>query len=764
MYLIPFSHLHTEDIPVAGGKGANLGELTCASLPVPPGAVLTTDAYRAYLTENSIDIPALLAARGPEGVREAFLSGHFPKDVLEPLRTFLSASQSRLAVRSSATAEDLGDASFAGQQETFLNVRGEAALLDAIRGCYASLWGDRAVQYRASQGFTDAGIALAVVLQEMVESEVAGVLFTKDPTGNTQDLLIDAAYGLGEAVVSGLVTPDAYRLSCEGKVLQRTLGEKAVEILYGESGVVRHNVSSDRQRRFALTDTDLHALYLLAMQVEAHYGRPMDLEWALREGKLYLLQARPITTLTKPTFTESDFVGLPAPKPAAGKLRESVLFNLEKLPVPYYPLDYDFGDLIGKQKEVLFKENGIVMQPMVPIDRDGISSFSLISKGLRVSRDLRHLPGTVRELLQTDDNREASLRAISECETRLSQVHVTEDMSSEEVRQGLEEMQKLVTSMAYGRFRYAVFPQMLENRRLTRALKKFAPEKNAYDLLEGLHYVTADINQALSALADFIRSDAQRQKDVLTLPYATLCTAHPELAARFRDFLSLYGHRSDRNCYCFTARTWNEDPDRFLLTLRTVVRTENTERFDFDSAYARYTALLEKAEKQLSAKEAAAFRKHAEAARHDHVIREKSQYLCESAFALCRKLLHVGSLRLGVPESDLLYLFSNELYPALSRGHLSEEELSLIAKRKEKRPLAEAYWEYSLSVILSGSADGIQGVSGSTGTATGKVRIVHGPEEFARLAPGEILVCPLTDPEWTPLFTLAAGVVVDTGG
>ncbi|MBR2286985.1 MAG: phosphoenolpyruvate synthase, partial [Clostridia bacterium] len=266
MYLIPFSHLHTEDIPVAGGKGANLGELTCASLPVPPGAVLTTDAYRAYLTENSIDIPALLAARGPEGVREAFLSGHFPKDVLEPLRTFLSASQSRLAVRSSATAEDLGDASFAGQQETFLNVRGEAALLDAIRGCYASLWGDRAVQYRASQGFTDAGIALAVVLQEMVESEVAGVLFTKDPTGNTQDLLIDAAYGLGEAVVSGLVTPDAYRLSCEGKVLQRTLGEKAVEILYGESGVVRHNVSSDRQRRFALTDTDLHALYLLAMQ------------------------------------------------------------------------------------------------------------------------------------------------------------------------------------------------------------------------------------------------------------------------------------------------------------------------------------------------------------------------------------------------------------------------------------------------------------------------------------------------------------------
>ena len=243
MRIADFTQIHKDDVLIAGGKGANLGEMTAAGIPVPKGFVITADAYREFLKENNIDEiiscvlteaqtdeQALLSAAGV--FREKIIVGYFPAQLETEIRAKYAelGEAARVAVRSSATAEDLPDASFAGQQETYLNVQGIEDVLIQIRHCYASLWGERAVRYRFNQGYNQSAVAIAVVIQEMVESEKAGVLFTVNPvTQNKDEIQINASYGLGESVVSGRVTADSYIVNKSGDVLEVTIGTKGIE-------------------------------------------------------------------------------------------------------------------------------------------------------------------------------------------------------------------------------------------------------------------------------------------------------------------------------------------------------------------------------------------------------------------------------------------------------------------------------------------------------------------------------------------------------
>lgn len=228
-----FGEIRKEDIETVGGKGANLGEMTAAGIPIPSGFVLTSQAYREFLKENHIT-----DFESAKNVREKIIEGILPETVTKPLLSeYGKMGNKRVAVRSSATAEDLADASFAGQQETYLNVRGEEELLQKVKECYASLWGERAVAYRRRQGYEDGTAALAVVIQEMVESDAAGVLFTINPSGQKEDeIQINASYGLGESVVSGKVTPDEYICDRSGNVIRSMIGSKETEIVYDQIG------------------------------------------------------------------------------------------------------------------------------------------------------------------------------------------------------------------------------------------------------------------------------------------------------------------------------------------------------------------------------------------------------------------------------------------------------------------------------------------------------------------------------------------------
>src|SRR5918997_1101037 len=310
--VLPFEDLDRASLPLAGGKAANLGELTRAGLPVPPGFCVTTAAYELVAGGAGLDRLLGALAQSPAEdterlaelaaeARDTLLAAPVPEHVAEAVGEAYRALGDGvpLAVRSSATAEDLPTASFAGQQETYLNVVGDEALIEAVRRCWASLWTDRAVSYRASNGIDPHGVRLAVAVQRMVESEVAGVLFTANPlTGKRRQAVIDASPGLGEAVVSGAVNPDHFVVDTRsGQILERRSGDKRVAIQAQRGGGTRR-VELEGGDDLSLTDAQVRALAKLGARVEAHYGEPQDTEWAVDgEGKTWLLQARPITTL-----------------------------------------------------------------------------------------------------------------------------------------------------------------------------------------------------------------------------------------------------------------------------------------------------------------------------------------------------------------------------------------------------------------------------------------------------------------------------------
>jgi phosphohistidine swiveling domain-containing protein len=302
-------------LPVVGGKAANLGELAHAGFSIPPGFCVTTTAYT--LTSAGAGLEPILAelamlesedaARQKElaaAARAALLQAPVPPEVavavISAYQALFQGEPAPVAVRSSATAEDLPTASFAGQQETYLNIIGIKDVLSALQRCWASLWSDRAVSYRHSLGIDPRTVRPAAVVQRMVDASVAGVLFTANPlTGKRRESVIDANSGLGEAVVSGMTNPDHFVVSTPtGEIVERRLGDKRVVIESIAGGSTRSIERTGADETFCLSDTQIRALVELGAQVEAHFGAPQDIEWAMdASDHLFLLQARPITTL-----------------------------------------------------------------------------------------------------------------------------------------------------------------------------------------------------------------------------------------------------------------------------------------------------------------------------------------------------------------------------------------------------------------------------------------------------------------------------------
>src|SRR5215213_2330605 len=320
-----------DDLELAGGKGANLGELIAAGFPVADGFIVSTEAYATVVEEAGLApvIAATLAA-GNDGatIRAAFESVTIPDRLSAPiLAAYADLGRGSVAVRSSATAEDQAGAAFAGQQDTYLNVVGDAAVLDAVRRCWGSLWTERAIAYRRRQQVESGNLRIAVVIQRMVDAEFAGVMFTANPVkGDRDEVVVDANPGLGEAVVSGLVTPDHYVLDAEGHVQQHTPGRRELIIRSAKDGGVTRSSEAD-PASVTLPDSVLRELAALGRAVAAHFGRPQDIEWAYAGGQIWLVQARPMTALP------------PAPLKLSRVQRKVGLQLLDYMSVRPYPLD-----------------------------------------------------------------------------------------------------------------------------------------------------------------------------------------------------------------------------------------------------------------------------------------------------------------------------------------------------------------------------------------------------------------------------------------
>lgn len=779
------------DVPRVGGKGASLGELLAAGIPLPPGFCLTAQAYRHFVAEGGLE-PLIRQALAAPGVRAGDplaceAASRILREALEaaaiPVRLSDAITQAyqrlgegaRVAVRSSATAEDLPDASFAGQQETFLNVCGLDSVLVHVRRCWSSLWTARAIAYRARQGYDHGEVALAVVVQRLIDAETAGVLFTLNPVTNERsELLVNASYGLGESVVSGLVTPDTYTLARTGRTLLKStvLGTKEVQIRsLPAGGTVTEPVSEEARARPALTEPQLLALRDLGVRVETHYGYPQDIEWAFQKGELFLLQARPVTTAG-----EGPARSL---RPSERKVVEDLLEHYPEAP---WPLDHAAVVEGYEQLQHAMRALGLDPKPaeaLMVLNAEGICRIEpglprprlrLLLLPVLLWRRFRADSACWRPFLQGEPRAWAErLRARDPARLDNSALAAT-------LREGLD----LAAAIARFRFDQVVTPMFLRSAWLGVLARLARREVVAFEWLAGLSYRTVEVEADLQEVADLAQTLPEARELLLAGAPAPLLSAlesSPALRPLHRAleaFLFKHGARTQKVYLPFSNRSWREDPSALVVTLAALVRAGDVggALTRAQAGKARFEALLAEVGARLPGFLRRSLHRTVAAFREDHQGREETLYRIEEAFWLARRAVTVAGARLteaGLLESpeQVKLLTLAELLEVL-RGGPQDALHRQLARREARRQAAVQAWKAQRPVEVIGrtleGTDGLKGVAGSPGQAEGPVRIVRGIEDFGTLQRGEVLVCPFTDPTWTPLFSLAAAVVADTGG
>ncbi len=844
MFVLPFTAPEAT-LETVGGKGANLARLTQSGFAVPPGFLVTTAAYARLVEANGLAGPIgdALAALGSSlesaaldaaaaAIGAAFVAAALPADVADAISAAWSAlGVDAVAVRSSATAEDLPDLSFAGQQDTYLNVVGEQAVLRAVVACFASLWTARAIGYRARNRIAHDDVALAVVVQAMVQSETSGVLFTANPlSGHRGQTVINAIHGLGEALVAGQVEPDEFVVeTATGAIVARKQGAKALAIRSRADGGVERVEEADAAPNWALTDAQVRELARLGEAVVASYGgAPQDIEWARAGGRLYLLQARPITSL----FPLPP--GLPVDPPA-------LLFSfgaVQGMQGPMTPLGqeafrlisaafarlwgYDFAPGQVPALHVAAERLWIRFDPLLRnklTRRAWAAAFPLLEAGgseefLALINDPRHLP--TRELPTAETRRRLARVAriiLPRLIATLRDPNRVRDESIAAVDRHLEELRRraaaahtLSERIAFVRAAagdlMAVFVPLLPTvgggmagyfnlQRMARAAG--VPDTTTLKLLRGLpHNVTTEMDLALWQVARSVQADPAalavlQHTPAPALAQQWLARSLPAGAQAPLDaFLARYGVRGIGEIDMGRPR-WVDDPTQVVQMVQNYLQIDDPALAP-DTVFRRSELAAEAARQEIvatiRAKSGPAAGRMAEAlavrARALAGMREFPKFTVVRIMGLVRATLFAAYRELAAAgvlaaAEDGVFLTLPEL-EAVAAGYAIDWK-ALVALRKEsyareqRRTLVPRLMAGDGRVFFGGApasageevAGRLRGTPVSPGSVEGTVHVVldaHG----ARLAPGEILVCPGTDPAWTPLFLTAGGLVMEVGG
>ncbi|MFI7544017.1 PEP/pyruvate-binding domain-containing protein [Actinoplanes sp. NPDC049599] len=821
-------------LPTVGGKAANLGEMIRAGLPVPGGLCVTTDAYRLAAAGTAAgevldglaaapadDVAALTALAGR--AREALLAAPVP----DAVAAAVTAGYARLgtdvpvAVRSSATAEDLPSASFAGQQDTYLNVVGAARVIDAVARCWASLWTDRAVVYRARNGIDHRAVYLAVVVQRMVDARVAGVLFTADPvTGRRRQAVIDASPGLGEAVVAGAVNPDHFVVdTATATILSRRLGDKRVAVRARAGGGVEHVSAGDGTATACLTDDQVLRLAALGDRVERHYGAPQDTEWAVDAGGgLWLTQARPVTTL------------YPVPAPDADGLRVYFCFSVAQgLYRPITPMGIAALRLLGSSaaREFGFPVADPVAGPPVlvtPGQRIFVDATGLVRSRVgrfamprvldvmeaRSAAVMRRLFDDPR-LAVTQRSRQPFLRRVGRLAIRHrlparllrgvatpDALHRDLDRLPAEIRRRLSLPATATPAERLDLVEHAlstdVFP--LAPRAGASAAGGFAllflagklagaRPGELQTVLRGLpHNITTTMDLDLWRLTRAVRRDPAATTLLLNTPLDTLAgrwragELPTAVQAGLTDFLDRYGERAVAEIDIGMPR-WSDDPRHIIGVVVNYLRLDD-DRGAPDTVFARGAAEAGQMVSTLAGRSGPLRRPLVrfalDRARRLAGLRELPKYLIIVAFAQLRAQLRLvgqalaADARIAAAE-DIFLLTTTEARAGLAGRDLHElvadrraDYDAELRRRAVPRVLLSDGTEPEATADAVTAPDGaLVGTAASAGTVTATARLVLDPVG-ARLEPGEILVAPSTDPGWTPLFLTAGGLVMEMGG
>jgi phosphohistidine swiveling domain-containing protein len=807
-------------LDLVGGKGASLARLATAGLPVPPGFHITTRAYHRFVKENRL-ADAILAAAAqawPDNpaanenaaaqIQSLVAQGTIPGEVAELIRQAyagLGADQPPVAVRSSATAEDLPDLSFAGQHETFLNVRGSEEVLAAVKRCWGSLWTARALGYRARQGIPAQDVSLAVVVQQLVPAEAAGILFTANPvTGARDQAVINAAWGLGEAIVGGMVTPDTFVLNKQTGVIEaQEIAEKAVMTVRLPEGTREEPVPAEKRRQAALLQSQAGELSRLGAQIEQLYGVPMDVEWALRDERLFILQARPITALPEPP-TALDWR---LPRPQGRYARSSVI---ELLPDPLSPLFATLAlPLWNDAMRRLMQQIGFagaLNQALVTINDYAYYDWD-VSSGRMILALPRLVPRVAGWL------RRAQARWAGEARPRYAAVvgeWAARELSAASAAQLLEGAREIVRVAAdhYLTIQSGILPVAYMTESLfTSAYNRFFRRRDdppAVTFLLGFDSAPIQAEKSLYDMAIWARTQPDLAAYLASATSVEIATAvrspspspiagaesWREFCRRFAEHLECFGHAVyDLD---FARSLPADDPRPLLETLKFFLsgQARNPHQRQAAAACARERA-VESVRSRLKGVRRRLFLRLVRSAQRYAPLREDALADVGLGWPTVRAMLHEIGRRLvsahAIPEREDVFWLKVDEVEAAARALDAGEPVADLRREIDGR---RAAWERERAVTppvvlpLKGGArfmgidwshwlparagqtagDTIGGVGASPGRVAGVARVIRGPDEFSQMQPGDILVAKITTPAWTPLFALAAGVVTDVGG
>jgi len=857
MYIIPFISAEAEaTLESAGGKGANLVRLTRAGFDVPRGFIVSTNAYREFVNANKLAAIIQQALEGlkPEDadalenasqtIRRAFEGGVLPSGIHQEIQTAYAElnrqseieNRKSVAVRSSATAEDLPDLSFAGQQDTYLNIIGEEQLLQAVVNCWSSLWTARAIGYRIRNHISHDEAALAVVVQEMVQSDVSGVLFTANPlTGALNESVIDATFGLGEALVSGQVEPDHFVVKINQdssiSVASKTLGAKAVATRSKAGGGVE-SIEESSDARQTLTESQIQQLAETGQRIQKEYGAPQDIEWAFADDKLYILQARGVTSLFPVPKVSFDPLliwisfgavqGLVGPLTPLGQdtIRHIVAGAGRMFGVTIKPEEADVFGLAGERVWIRFSDvlrhplgsriakealqfgepsTGQILRSLSTDPRVGVGEgkFTFTTARRLIRFFVPIFLRLIRNMARPDNTR---ARFDAEAEALLSTAQIPAKSNR------FESLANIVTYMREriaGMFAFLFprfIPTFIPGVASLALLTKLSGDYNlALEVTRGLpNNVTTEMDLVLWETAKQIQADAESRALFAS-------SSAPELAYRYLNgtlpataqtviarFLEKYGMRGVGEID-FGQPRWREDSTPVMHTLQSYLQIEPA--FAPDILFAKGAQAAQEAAEKIVANirtghggwlKAKIARAAARRVRLLMGARESPKFFIIRMMGIAKKaLLEVGQefVETGTINraDDLTFLKLNELE---SLAQSSKDRQLSVPTKDWKSLIAErrATYERELRrrqvprVLVSDGRAFYEGVGAETdtgelitgspvspGVAEGIVHVVLDPRGV-HLVPGEILVCPGTDPAWTPLFMAAGGLVTEVGG
>jgi len=809
------------NLETVGGKGASLARLAINELPVPDGFHVTTAAYKRFVAENNLD-PGIEAAlktvdlnqpvtfeAASRTIQGLFTRATIPADVAgEVAQAYghLPGDRPAVAVRSSATAEDLPDLSFAGQQETFLNIAGASEVVEAVRRCWASLWTPRAISYRQQNNIDHKAVSLAVVVQLLVEADAAGILFTANPLNGRRDqALINAAWGLGEAVVGGLVTPDMLVVDKEmNRVLSRETADRQVMTVLLGGGTEEQPVPEKKRCASVLSDRETGELLQLGMQIENLYGYPMDIEWARAVNKFAILQARPITALPEAEPPEPREWKLP--KGCYVAMRNNIV---ELMADPLSPLFATLGrSAINATLQRLMEESfgmGGIMPEEIIITVNGYAynNGSLSPRNLaRVLFDSgkimkKMFTGAVERW--TDIGRPRYIQITEDWQAR-----PWREYKSADLLKGVSELFEAALD-AYGALISGVIPAAWISEALFTIAYKLlikrrgdlpAPaylmgfesipirsEKSLFDLAQWTRTIPA-LGTYLqktptSQLVDRLKNDQ--------LPPEGIANEWKAWQDRFQDHLRQYGftiYNLD-----FANPVPADDPAPVLETFKLFLSGQGTNPYTRQQAFReRRDQAVQAMPLRLKGLRLRLFNKFLASAQRYAPLREEALAEIGLAYPLLRQMLGELGQRLsrgGVisdPE-DIFWLTQEEVEHAAAGIDAGQAVDSLAATIPARKAANRAAMKVSPPTALpqlklfgrdlrglksrrgrAGAGEVIKGVACSPGSVTATARVMHGTGDFGQMRPGDVLVASITTPAWTPLFAMASAIVTDVGG